>query len=159
MPVTLLTRRHGYTRGHGRGTNGLRTDIIAGSKVWFCTASNTVVEMTVAADLVRVESVDGNNYDYSVVVFTQDVPASVSPISVMSLAELEIYYWNTPDLPYMFLGTEQGGHCAANVPPFVFDISKGGDSGSPNLIPSPENKLIMFSGCGPGIQPPNAGRH
>jgi hypothetical protein len=148
VPVTLLTRRHGYTRGHGRGENGLRTNAIAGSKVWFCTASNIVVQMTVAADWVRVESGAGNNYDYSVVVFTEDVPASISPVSAMSPADLEIYYRITPDLPYLFLGTEQLGHCAAGIPPFIFDISKGGDSGSPNMIPSPNNKLIMFSGRG-----------
>ena len=148
VPVTLLTRRHGYTRGHGRGDNGLRTNGVAGNKVWFCTASNIVVQMTVAADLVRFESVAGNNYDYSVVVFTEDVPASISPVSVMSLADLDLYYPNTSDLPYVFFGTEQLGHCAAGVPPFLFDILKGGDSGSPNMLPSPNDKLIMFSGRG-----------
>ncbi|MBI3849301.1 MAG: Ig-like domain repeat protein [Verrucomicrobia bacterium] len=145
-PVTLLTRRHAYTRGHGEGVNGLRTNHLAGNKVWFCTASNTVVQMTIAADLIRLDSAAGSNYDYALLVFTEDVPESISPISVISPADLEIHYWNTPDLPYLFLGTEQLGHCAAGVPPFVFPIVKGGDSGSPNMIPSPDNKLIMFSG-------------
>jgi hypothetical protein len=100
--------------------------------------------MTIAAEVVRYEPEAG--HDYTIVVFTEDVPESISPISVMSPADMEIYYWNTTDLPYLFLGTEQFGNCAAGVPPFVFPIFKGGDSGSPNMIPSPDNKLIMFSG-------------
>jgi hypothetical protein len=147
VPVTLLTRRHGCTRGHGfPGTNGLCTTLLAGQRVWFCAADNTVVQMTVAAEMDRLGDVGGNSYDYGLVVFTEDVPESISPVSVMSPADLEIYYWNTPDLPYLFLGTEQAGHVSAGVSPFVFDIMKGGDSGSPNMIPSPDNKLIMYSG-------------
>ena len=147
IPVTLLTRRHGYTRGHGMGENGLHTSL-AGKRVWFCTADNSVVQMTVAAELVRDEYVAGSFYDYTILVFTEDVPETISFVSVVSPADMEIYYWNTPDLPYLFLATEQQGHCAADVPPFVYPILKGGDSGSPDLIPSPDNKLIMFSGRG-----------
>jgi subtilisin-like proprotein convertase family protein len=147
VPVTLLTRRHGYLRGHSVGPNGLETNR-AGQRVWFCAADNTVVQMTVAALFVRDVIDPANDYDYSIVVFTTDVPEGIRPVSVISPANMEIYYSDTPDLPYLFLATEQFGNCAANVPPFVFNIRKGGDSGSPNMIPSPDNKLIMFSGTG-----------
>lgn len=151
IPVTLLTRRHAYVRGHSMGENGLHT-YLAGKRVWFCSADNTVVQMTVAAEFIRVDYTAG--YDYGILIFTEDVPPSISPVFVMSPADREIYYANTPDLPYLFLGPEQFGNCAAVVPPFVYSIYKGGDSGSPNLIPSPDNKLIMFSGRGTsGLSP------
>jgi subtilisin-like proprotein convertase family protein len=145
VPVTLLTRRHGYLRGHSVGPNGLETNR-AGQRVWFCAADNTVVQMTVAALFVRYEINSTNDYDYSIVVFTTDVPESIRPVSVISPADMEIYYSDTPDLPYLFLATEQAGFCAANVPPFIYNTREGGDSGSPNMIPSPDNKLIMYSG-------------
>jgi hypothetical protein len=147
VPVTLLTRRHGYLRGHSVGPNGLETDR-AGQRVWFCTADNKVVQMTVAALFVRVEATSTNDYDYSIVVFTTDVPESIRPVSVISPADMEIYYSDTPDLPYLALATEQFGFCAANVPPFIYDTRIGGDSGSPNMIPSPDNKLVMYGGTG-----------
>src|SRR5262249_38221074 len=145
IPITLLTRRHGYARGHGINDNGFHTNL-AGMRVWFCTASNTVVQMTIAANIVRVETVAGTNYDYSLVVFTQDVPDSISSMFVISPEDMEIFYPNTSDLPFLYFATEQEGHCAANVPPFIYPILKGGDSGSPNMIPAPDNKLIMYSG-------------
>ena len=147
VPVTLLTRRHGYFRGHGAGPNGLQTNR-AGQRVWFCAADNTVVQMTVAAIYVRYQVSSTSDYDYSIVEFAQDVPASIRPVSVISPTNMQIFYSDTPDLPYLFFATEQSGHCVANVPPFIYDIRKGGDSGSPNMIPSPDNKLVMFTGTG-----------
>jgi subtilisin-like proprotein convertase family protein len=145
VPVTLLTRRHGYLRGHSIGPNGLETNR-AGQRVWFCTADNKVVQMTVAALYVRFEINSMADNDYSIVEFTQDVPDDIRPVSVISPANMQIYYSDTPDLPYLFLATEQTGHCEANVPPFIYDVFEGGDSGSPRMIPSPDNKLIMFAG-------------
>ncbi|MGC3959114.1 MAG: Ig-like domain-containing protein [Verrucomicrobiota bacterium] len=147
IPVTLLTRRHGYARGHSMGTNGLRS-LLAGKRVWFCAADNTVVSATVAAEWVRVGFDGVTSHDYTIVVFSEDVPANISPVAVISAAALETYYAYTPDLPYVFLAPEQTGRCAAGVLPFIYPIMKGGDSGSPNLILSPDNKLIMFSGRG-----------
>jgi hypothetical protein len=155
VPVTLLTRRHGFLRGHGLGSNGLQTNGLAGKRVWFCAADNTVVQMTVAANFIRVGSFSGRFYDHGIVIFTSDVPASIGPISVMSTESFEIYYYNTPEIPFLTLGTEQDGHCATGdtaIPPFIYPLFKGGDSGSPNILPSPDNKLIMFSGRGvPGF--------
>jgi len=152
IPVTLITRRHGFVRGHGLGPVGLQTSGLVGKRLWFCTASNTPVQMTIAAQLVRLGfGPSGAYYDYGLVVFTQDVPDSITPISVISTADFQIYYYNTPEIPFLALGTEQAGHCATGgdpIPPFVYPLLKGGDSGSPNMLPSPDNKLIMFSGRG-----------
>jgi hypothetical protein len=153
IPVTLVTRRHGFLRGHGLGPVGLQTSGLAGKKLWFCTASNTLVQMTIAAQFVRLGEVSTGSstafYDYGIVIFTQDVPDSITPISVISPADFEIYYYRTPEIPYFTLGTEQEGHCATvgdPMPPFIYPLVKGGDSGSPNLLLAPDNKLVMFSG-------------
>jgi len=154
VPATLLTRRHAYLRGHGLGDAGLTTQL-AGERVWFCTADNTVVTMTIAAKVIRLGTIAGEYYDYGLVVFTEDVPATLTPMSVLSAANVETYYSATPDLPFMFLGTEQEGHVSAQVPPFVYPLMKGGDSGSPNMIPTPDNVLVMISGrttSGPSLQ-------
>jgi hypothetical protein len=155
IPVTLVTRRHGFMRGHGNGPVGLQTTGLAGKKLWFCTASNTLVEMTIAAQYVRLgQFSDGTStvfYDYGLVIFTQDVPDSITPLSIISPTDFEIYYYRTAEIPYFTLGTEQDGHCAAAgdpIPPFIYPLNKGGDSGSPNFLLSPDNKLIMFSGRG-----------
>jgi hypothetical protein len=148
IPVTLLTRRHAYTRGHGMGDNGLWTNTVSGKKVWFCSASNRVVEMTIAADFVRAGTFEGNNYDYGLVAFTEDVPADITPMWAMSITDFEIYYYNTEDIPFLWLGTEQTGHCGTESYgcKFSYPLFKGGDSGSPNFIPSPDNKLLFFGG-------------
>ena len=39
VPITALTRRHGYTRGHGMGSTGFR-QLYAGKKVWFLSADD-----------------------------------------------------------------------------------------------------------------------
>jgi subtilisin-like proprotein convertase family protein len=145
VPATLLTPRHAYTRGHGMSDNGFGTSL-AGQSVWFCTASNTIVQMTVAADFIRLGTFGGQAYDYGILVFTEDAPPSITPMSVLSEADYEIYYPDTPDLPFMFFGTTDDGNCSAQVPPFVYPLLVGGDSGSPNMIPTPDNKLAMFSG-------------
>ena len=145
LPVTLLTRRHGYLRGHGLVAPGFGTDL-AGQRVWFCDSNNVVVAMTIAAQLVELGTISGQTYDYTLVVFTQDAPTNLTPMSVLSESDLETYYSDTPDLPYMFLATEQFGFVSAGVPPFIYPDMEGGDSGSPNMIPSPDNKLIFISG-------------
>jgi hypothetical protein len=154
VPATLLTPRHAYLRGHGLGSPGLTTEL-AGARVWFCAADNTVVTMTIAAKVIRLGTLAGEFYDYGLVVFTEDVPPTLTPMSVLSAANVETYYSATPDLPFMFLGTEQEGHVSAQVPPFVYPLMKGGDSGSPNMIPTPDNVLVMISGrttSGPSLQ-------
>jgi hypothetical protein len=126
------------------GDSGLGTGL-AGQSVWFCTASNTLVQMTVAANFIRLGTFGGQIYDYGILVFTEDAPASITPMSVLSEADYEVYYPDTPDLPFMFFGTTAAGFCSAQVPPFVYPLLNPGDSGSPYMIPTPDNKLAMFS--------------
>jgi hypothetical protein len=150
-PVTLLTRRHGYMRGHGvTDVHGvILTNGLTGRRVWFCSSNNTVIQMTIAASLTHVDWINGTYYDYTVVSFTEDAPASITPISVISDTDYATYYYDSPDIPFLTLGTEQDGHVATlgtSIEPFVYNLFKGGDSGSPNLIPAPDNKLIMISG-------------
>jgi hypothetical protein len=129
------------------GNPGFST-ALAGLRVWFCTSSNTVVQMNVAAELIENGDVGGVFYDYGILVFTEDAPDSITPVWVMDDADFETYYADTPDLPFMFFGTEQFGFCSAQVPPFVYNLVAPGDSGSPNMIPTMglDNRLIMFSG-------------
>jgi subtilisin-like proprotein convertase family protein len=146
VPATLLTPRHAYTRGHGLGPNGLGNGL-NGMHVWFCTASNTLVEMTIAANFIRLGTFGGEVYDYGILFFTEDVPPSITPMFVISQSDYQTYYPDTPDLPFLFFGTTAAGYCSADVPPFFFSLMNPGDSGSPNMIPTPDNKLAMFSGA------------
>ena len=41
--------------------------------------------------------------------------------------------------------TEQGGNVSADVPGFIVDTMKGGDSGSPNMLPLP-GELVFWTG-------------
>ena len=150
IPGTLITRRHMLMRGHSMGENGLSAGFV-GNKIWFCTASNKVIGMTVAAGFVRIGFFDGKYYDYAVFVFNADAPDSLTPISVMSEAQFSTFYYRTPEIPYLLLGTEQNGHVATGpdtIAPFAYPLYKGGDSGSPDFIISPDNKLVMFRGRG-----------
>jgi subtilisin-like proprotein convertase family protein len=151
IPATLITRRHAYVRGHSFGDNGLSTNHVAGQKVWFCTASNTIVEMTVAATFTRLGTFNGQYYDYGLILFTHDVPAGIIPMSVLSPSEFSTFYYPSTQIPYLTLGTEQLGHVATGgdaIVPFIYPLWKGGDSGSPDFIVSPDNRLVMFGGRG-----------
>jgi subtilisin-like proprotein convertase family protein len=146
VPATLLTPRHAYVRGHGLGDNGLGKGL-NGLSVWFCTASNTLVQMTVEASFIRLGTFGGQVYDYGILFFTEDAPPSITPMSVLSQSDYQTYYPDTPDLPFLFFGTTAAGYCSADVPPFFYPLMNPGDSGSPNMIPTPDNKLAMFSGA------------
>jgi hypothetical protein len=155
IPVTALTKRHGYMRGHGQGVCGLRTNHYAGKKVWFCTADNAVVEMTVAADFIE-SPFEGCVYDYGLVVFTEDLPSSITPLSVMA----------QPSSIGVCFSTCQHRKMSANIPPFAFndaskpplneeDTHQDGDSGSPDMIPMTDGSLVFFKGrstSGPSTQ-------
>ena len=153
-PVTALTKRHGYTAGHlltlppydGFGGH-------AGTKVWFCTASNQVIEVTVKIAYVRYT----NGYDYTIFIFTKDLPATITPMPVMT----------PPGSIGVRFMTCQHGLMSANMPPFnsFEDTSRppfnshntrvGGDSGSPNMIPMPDGSLVFIGGTttsGPSVQ-------
>jgi hypothetical protein len=54
-------------------------------------------------------------------------------------------YPSPPGAPWPIFKTEQTGHVSADIPDFTVDTWKGGDSGSPNMLPLP-GELVFLSG-------------
>jgi hypothetical protein len=149
-PVTALTSRHGYARGHSMGTDGFTTAGFKGKKVWFVTTNNTVVEAIVTRAVVRCQG----GRDYTILLFKEDLPPAIQPIKVLYYANLIAKYpfsrfFNSP-----LLKTEQSGHVSADLPGFIVDTWKGGDSGSPNMLAFFDD-LVFVSGrstTGPSVE-------
>jgi hypothetical protein len=83
--VVALTRRHGYTRGHGMIENYEADgfyDRWNGKKVWFANANNQVKEVTIRKAFVRKGGPSGP-VDYTILLFDQDLDSSITPMSVM----------------------------------------------------------------------------
>jgi len=142
VPITLLTRRHGYTRGHSMGPEGFSANR-RGSNVWFLAADNTLVRRTIRREVVRA----GKQGDYTILLFDRDLPDTIQPLRVAALAEVQSRY--LPSIrsggSYPVFKTEQGGQVSAEVPGFSVNTWKGGDSGSPNLLPMP-GELVFCGG-------------
>jgi hypothetical protein len=142
VPVTALTRRHAYTRGHGMGPDGLNENF-AGKKIWFVTTNNTVVEATVLRNIVR--TYDPSKRDYTILLFNRDLPPSIQPLRVVSMKEMDAKYPPILGAPRPIFKTEQLGNVSTDIEPLKVNTWKGGDSGSPNLLPMP-GELFFFSG-------------
>ncbi|HEV2209259.1 MAG TPA: hypothetical protein VG167_10825 [Verrucomicrobiae bacterium] len=134
IPITLLTRRHGYARGHDMGPDGFHK-INAGKRVWFLTKDDVVVVARIAREVVRTMS--GSGRDYTMFLFDRDVPEEVETLRVVSPQEFMARYQFVPGAPWVLFETEQLGNVSANVPGFTVPTWKGGDSGSPNLLALP----------------------
>ena len=141
-PVTALTRRHGYARGHAMGSEGFRQQF-AGKRVWFLTTDNSLVQVKVRSEVVRTMPVSGR--DYTIMLFDQDLPASIEPIRVCTWEDLRPRYAFMDKVPCPLFMTEQNGNVSAGIPGFIFEVNKGGDSGSPNLLPLP-GELVLYGG-------------
>lgn len=147
LPITALTRRHGYTRGHDMGPNGFRT-WLTGNKVWFVTTNDTIVEVKVLREVVRSMKPD---QDYTIVLFDRDLPPTIPPIRVSSWTKFASRYFIGTGTPAPMFYTEQTGHVNPGLPgPYVSPL-KGGDSGSPNLLPMPGE--LVFTGGRTTSQP------
>jgi hypothetical protein len=154
VPMTLLTRRHAYTRGHHTGAPSDGQAHLqpsrAGQKVWFVTADNRVVEARIANWLTRLGR-SGTNAgsaaycDYSLVIFSRDLPEEIVPMKVMSPEDYRSRFASDTNWPKVVFQTEQGGRVSAGLAPFNCDTWKGGDSGSPNLLPIGD-WLVFFGG-------------
>jgi hypothetical protein len=148
VPVTALTRRHVYTRGHGMGPDGLNENF-AGKKIWFLTTNNKVVEATVLRDLVRIR-----NADYTILLLTRDLPPEIEPMRVASPMQVSAKYPQIPGAPRPIFKTEQLGNVSTEVEGLKVNTWKGGDSGSPDMLPMP-GELFFIRGrstSGPGVQ-------
>jgi len=147
LPLTALSRRHAYTRGHQMGSEGFN-DRHAGAKVWFLTLANKLVEVRIKSSVTRTsKAANGANRDYTLFLFDRDLPDSIQPLRVIGSAELQTKYPAPRQgvVPHPIFGTEQGGSVSTGVAPLVVNTWKGGDSGSPNLLPLP-GELVFFSG-------------
>jgi hypothetical protein len=140
-PVTALTRRHGYARGHGMGYAGM-TSHFNGQRVYFCTKNNQVVEAVVRNAIVEI----GSGYDFTILLFSEDLPQGIEPLRVADAKAVQTKYPSRiPLLPWVVFLTEQSGNVSANCAPFTVNTWKGGDSGSPDLLPMP-GELVFYSG-------------
>jgi hypothetical protein len=145
--VTALTKRHGYTAGHSLTTSTSYDDFggHTGAKVWFLTADNQVEQATVA--IAYVHRTFSPYYDYALFIFSNDLPANITPMTVMT---------NPVSVGVQFR-TSQYNYMSANMPPFLpletskppfndYTTSTNGDSGSPNMIPTTDGSLVFVGG-------------
>jgi len=89
IPITALTRRHGYTRGHGIRQDGFGTTF-AGKHVWFLSTDNQVVQVEVLREVVR--TLPGSGRDYTLFLFNKDLPVSISPMRVVTAKDVTSRY-------------------------------------------------------------------
>jgi hypothetical protein len=142
IPITALTPRHGYLRGHDMGPSGLQPGR-AGHRIWFCTRDNRVMERKILLVIVRGRDVPGQA-DYSIVLFDADLPASIEPMRVVDSDKLFRKYLvgNLNNRPVFM--TLQGGYVSAEIPGWAVPF-RGGDSGGPRMLPLP-GELVFFGG-------------
>ena len=146
VPLTALTRRHAYTRGHGMGPEGFQT-ITAGYKVWFLTRDNALVQAVIKRSVTRASPTNGVARDYTIVLFERDLPDTIDSMAVLSFNEMQSKYRFAAQAnwPCPVFQTEQGGSVGTGIAPFLVNTWKAGDSGSPNMIPVP-GELVFFGG-------------
>lgn len=144
VPLTALTRRHVYTRGHSFGEDGFHPSH-NGKTAWFFTRDNERVEVRVQSSVVRTSM--PSRRDYTILLLDRDLPENIETMAVALPEEVQKYYpMATPGpAPYPLFQTEQTGKVSTGVAPLTVNTWKGGDSGSPNLIPLP-GQLVFFSG-------------
>jgi hypothetical protein len=147
VPITALTRRHGYARGHGMGPEGALTNVV-GLPVWFLTAENRRVTATIARAKVSL-----THGDYTIFLFREDLPPGIEPLRVVLYPEFLVRYPFCLGAPRPLCQTEQLGHVNTGIPGFTVNVWKGGDSGSPDMLPL-GNELVLYGGRSTGW--PNA---
>jgi len=161
IPVTALTKRHGYTRGHGfgfdnppyygafdfYGTFGFYPP------VWFCTANNELVTSHVAYSYTR----NYGPYDYTVLIFTRDLPPGITPMQVGApspavTVQLAASQYAVADVA--------GSVWAAGLPcgfaPFQYTTPPFpvlGESGAPVMLPADDGVLVFLYGVGAASGP------
>jgi hypothetical protein len=128
------------------GSDRFGTDL-AGKKVWFLTTNNSIVETRIRRLVVRTR--ETSRRDYTLFLFDSDLPPSIEPMRVVAASEVfavpHCKYCYMAGTPSLLFKTEQGGNVSADVPGFTVDTMKGGDSGSPNMLPLP-GELVFWNG-------------
>ena len=104
------------------------------------------MERRILREVVRTG--DPKRGDYSILLFNEDLPESIPPIRVADGSNFEVerprLLWR-PGAPVPVFQTEQTGGVNTGLPGFTVPAVKGGDSGSPNMLPMP-GELVFFSG-------------
>ncbi len=85
--------------------------------------------------------------DKKILLLDRDLPETIEPMTVATQAAVQRFYLtsNQGGAPFPVFQTEQTGHVSSSIPPLTVNTWKGGDSGSPNMIPLP-GELVFFSG-------------
>jgi hypothetical protein len=122
------------------GADGV-TSNRTGKKVWFLTTNNVLVEAIIQRALIRLTG----GRDYTLLLFTQDLPDSIEPLRVESGTNLLSRYRIFAGAPHPILKTEQGGMMSLDLPGFSVNTWKPGDSGSPDLLPI-SGELVFIGG-------------
>jgi hypothetical protein len=119
----------------------------SGKKVWFLTVDNVLIQTTILREVVRTQ--ETSRRDYSILLFSSDLPDSIQPMRVVSpkdvLGASPTKYLSCPGALSPIFKTEQSGGISADVPGFTLNTYKGGDSGSPNMLPMP-GELVFWTG-------------
>lgn len=158
VPVTLITRRHGYMRGHSTGPCEVIRTNRAGQKVFFVSSNNTIVTATVAADFGRNKYAGagdpvGTN-DWSIVLFTEDVPETITPVRVISRSDFAAHFPSSTSNVFLFpthypsfaCGAQSAPTSSSPFPQFYVSAYNVGDSGYGQFIPMPDEELIFVAG-------------
>lgn len=146
VPLTALTRRHVYARGHGMAAEGFSTKF-AGKKAWFLAADNSLVEARVKRVACRITNTQQEHRDYTILLLDRDLPETIEPMAVATMDMVNRFYLIPTQgfVPFPVFQTEQTGYVSTSVAPLTVNTWKGGDSGSPNMVPLP-GELVFFSG-------------
>jgi hypothetical protein len=129
------------------GPDGFTT-ATAGLRVWFVTEDNAIVTTRIKRAVVRVgPRTNGPPRDYTIVLFERDLPETIEPMPVVLPATMQKFYPASPQgfVPRPIFQPEQLGFVNTGVAPLTVNSWKGGDSGSPNLLPLP-GELVFFGG-------------
>jgi hypothetical protein len=120
---------------------------LAGKKVWFVAADNRIVETRILRHVVR--TTEKGTQDYTLFLFSSDLPRAIEPMRVANPSDVfqvsPCKYCYIVGAPCFLFKTEQLGNVSTDVPGFIVDTMKGGDSGSPNMLPLP-GELVFVNG-------------
>lgn len=149
---TAITPRHAYTAAHiypgwvATNASGLISNVLR-----FVGTDGTTNTATVTGARGRYSDNGSPSEDYTLVVFSADLPASVEPLRVAWRTNVEAklpwYYSSGVDNPRAWLETCQHGRVGSQMMTLFDDhqMHIGGDSGNPALI-IVSNYLVNFGG-------------
>ncbi len=150
VPVTALTRRHGYTRGHGMGPTTTNLNPLAlDMTVWFVTTNSPPTNLVAVNVLAYIVHAGDDGYEYTVLLFDSDLPRDgISPMEVggettndtVILATSQTSYGGVPGS----VAIRSPDLCGLDSP-FFFPVVPG-DSGSPLMRPTLDNALVFYTG-------------